>query len=261
MYTEPVDVMGRQPADPEKFLGLRFRVGARSWAVNNGSVVLGGLDSVHFVNLLYWGNKQGDEVAVEAEWQVEEYKRLKQSQLLPDRNKPDFKSQIMEALASPEPSPVGVLYFYCHCSVGDGAKPRLRFGNTSKSEDTLGAADLPQGPLADAPLVFANACTTAQADPHMTSELEDSFFQRGIRAFIGTETKVPIKLASKFAWLYFRFLYRIVDKEPMAAGEALTQARMFLWTQYKNVGGLFYSMTNQYELYLASETEVLKLRR
>ena len=94
----------------------------------------------------------------------------------------------------------------------------------------------------------------------MTSELEDSFFGRGIRAFIGTETKVPSKLASKFAWLYFLFLYRIVDAQPIPAGEALSQARLFLWTQYKNVGGLFYSMTNQYELYLATEEEVLALR-
>jgi hypothetical protein len=62
--------------------------------------------------------------------------------------------------------------------------------------------------------------------------------------------------------LYFQFLYRQADPEfkPMAAGEALTQARMFLWTQYKNVGGLFYSLTNQYDLYLASNEEVLALR-
>ena len=95
----------------------------------------------------------------------------------------------------------------------------------------------------------------------MTSELEKRFFQRGVRAFIGTETKVPIRLASKFAWLYFQFFFRLVDRDPMAAGEALTQTRMFLWTQFKNVGGLFYSLSNQYDLYLASDHEVLSLRR
>jgi hypothetical protein len=95
----------------------------------------------------------------------------------------------------------------------------------------------------------------------MTSELEQSFFERGVRAFIGTETKVPGKLASKFAWLFFQFFHRLVDPDPIAAGEALTQARMFLWTQYKNVGGLFYSMANQYDLYLASDRDVLSLRR
>jgi hypothetical protein len=153
-----------------------------------------------------------------------------------------------------------VIYFYCHCSVGDGAQPCLRFGSTSRLEDTLDRNDLSESSIPDGPLVFANACTTAQADPHMTSELEQAFFDRGVRAFIGTETKVPIKLASNFAWLYFRFFYRHVDPDPMAAGEALAQSRLFLWTQYQNVGGLFYSMSNQYDLYLASNEEVLSLR-
>jgi hypothetical protein len=213
------------------------------------------------MHLLYWGNQPGDEVAVEAQWQAAEYRKWPQSKILPDPGLPDLKEQLVLALDQPGPSPVGLLYFYCHCSVGNGAQPCLRFGNTSKLEDTLGRLDLSQRGISDAPLVFANACTTAQADPHWSSVLEQSFFKRGVRAFIGTETKVPIKLASKFAWLYFQFFNRKVDADPMAAGEALTQARIFLWTQYRNVGGLFYSLTNQYDLYLASNNEVLALRR
>jgi hypothetical protein len=213
------------------------------------------------MDLLYWGNKAGDEVAEEARWQAGEYKMWKWSKLLPDPAGPDLKRQLILALDRPSPAPVGVLYFYCHCSVGDGTQLCLRFGNTSKREDTLSRTELSRRGLPDGPLVFANACATAQADPHGTSELEQTFFQRGVRAFIGTETKVPIQLASKFAWLYFNFFYRLADSAPMAAGEALTQARMFLWTQYRNVGGLFYSITNQYDLYLASDREVLSLRR
>ena len=261
MYTEPVDVTGQSLAVPEKFMGLRFRIGSRSWTVNNGSVALGGPDTAHSVHLLYWGRKPGDEVAVEAQWQAEEYGKWKQSKLLPDLAEPDLKQQIVLALDAPGPSPVAVVYFYCHCNVGDGAQPCLRFGNTAKRDDTIGRADLSQRSIPDGPLLFANACTTAQADPHITSELEQSFFERGVRAFIGTETKVPIKLASKFAWLYFQFFFRRVDPAPMPAGEALTQARLFLWTQYQNVGGLFYSMANQYDLYLASNEELSPLRR
>jgi hypothetical protein len=257
MYVEPVDVTGQTPADPEKFLGLRFRIASCSWLVNKGLLGLGDPDKTNSMHLLYWGNKPDDEVAVEAQWQADEYKKRKQSRLLPNPALPDLKKQIIIALDAPGPSPVGVLYFYCHCSVGDGNQPCLRFGNTS--EDTLGRADLSQKSIPDAPLVFANACTTAQADPHMTSELEQSFFERGVRAFIGTETKVPGRLASKFAWLFFQFFYRQVDPDPIAAGEALTQARVFLWTQYKNVGGLFYSITNEYDLYLASGQEVSSL--
>ena len=258
MYMEEVGVSGPIP-DPEKFLGLRFRIGTRSWDVNNGSVAVGGLDTTSAMDLLYWGNQAGDDVAAEALWQANEYKMWKWSKLLPDPALPDPKGQLKRALDQPIPAPVGVLYFYCHCSVGNGAQPVLRFGNTSKPVDTLSRADMSQRSLPDGPLVFANACTTSQADPHMTSELEQRFFERGVRAFLGTETKVPTRLASKFAWLYFQFFYRRVDPDPMPAGEALTQARIFLWTQYKNVGGLFYSLTNQYDLYLATNEEVLAL--
>ena len=263
MYMEPVDVTGQVLPDPAKFLGLHFRIGTRSWDVNNGSAALGGLDSTYSMDLLYWGDKAGDDVAEESRWQASEYKMWKWSKLLPDPAQPDLKRQLILALDQPAPAPVAVLYFYCHASVGDGAQPVLRFGNTSKREDTLLRTELSSRSLPDGPLVFANACTTAQADPHMTSELEQKFFGRGVRAFIGTETKVPIRLASKFAWLYFQFLYRRADPQfqPMSAGEALTQARMFLWTQHRNVGGLFYSMTNQYDLYLASNEEVLALAR
>jgi len=114
--------------------------------------------------------------------------------------------------------------------------------------------------LIDRPLVFANACTTAAADPYIANELEKVFFNRGCRAYLGTESKVPIQLASRFASIFFNFFYREVDSQPMAAGEAMAQTRLFLWTQYKNIGGLFYAYVNQYELFMAQDAEVVALR-
>ena len=134
------------------------------------------------VNLLYWGDNAQDEAAAQATWQAAEYARLGRAHFLPNRNQPDFKLQIMTAIDEP-PVPVGILYFFCHCSVGDGSKPCLRFGNTSKKNDIVERAEFSLKPLIDAPLVFANACATAKADPSMTSELESSFFDRGIRAW------------------------------------------------------------------------------
>lgn len=261
MHMEPVDVMGAKVPDPERFFGLRFRIGSRAWAVSNSSRALGGQDRTRSVHLLYWGDKQGDVVADESRWQAAKYVKRQLTSLLPSGTQLDPKKQVITALDAPSPSPMAVIYFYCHCSVGDGTQPCLRFGNTSQPQDTVKRNELSQRQLSDAPLVFANACTTVQADPHMTSELEDSFFRRGVRAFIGTETKVPVPLASKFAWLFFQFFYRQVDPAPMAAGEALTQTRLFLWTQYRNVGGLFYSLVNQYDLFLASKEEVAGLRQ
>ena len=51
-----------------------------------------------------------------------------------------------------------------------------------------------------------------------------------------------------------------INDEPMAAGEAVTQTRLFLWTHYRNIGGLLYAYVNQYDLFLARDDEVLALR-
>jgi hypothetical protein len=168
---------------------------------------------------------------------------------------------VIAALEKPEPNPAAILYFFCHCSVKDGSDPVLQFGDSSKMQDVIEASDIYQGQLDSGPLVFANACTTVAADPQGTSELESRFFARDIRAFVGTEAKVPVTLASRFAWLFFQFFLRKVDPEPMAAGEALAQARTFLWTQYRNPGGLFYCLVNAYDLYLASSDEIKRLQR
>jgi hypothetical protein len=260
MYMDPPDPLGEQPIDCERFFGLRFRIASRSRSQKASSLALGNPDTTHALHFLYWGDNPADDVGIESRWQGSEYRLWQQQYFVPDAVQPDLKRQIIRALDNPAPSPVGVVYLYCHCSVGDGTKAVLRFGNTSQAADTLKDSELSQRMLADAPLIFANACTTAASDPHLTNLLEDTFFRRGVRAFIGTETKVPIRLASRFAWLFFQFFYRKVDAEPMAAGEALTQARIFLWTQYRNIGGLFYGLVNQYDLFLASSEEVEQLR-
>jgi hypothetical protein len=110
--------------------------------------------------------------------------------------------------------------------------------------------------------VFANACTTSAADPYIANELETVFFDRGCRAYLGTETKVPIQLASRFAWIFFHFFYRRLDprNRPIAAGEAVVQTRRFLWRYYRNLGGIFYTYVNQYELFMADDAELAALR-
>jgi hypothetical protein len=141
-----------------------------------------------------------------------------------------------------------VLYLFCQCNPGAGNNPTLRFGSTNDPANVIVQTDFGTSALADRPLVFANACTTVAADPYMANDLEEAFFDRDCRAYIGTETKVPIIFGSRFAEIFFRFFYRLLDPAPMAAGEAVTQARLFLWTHYRNIGGLFYSHVNQYDL-------------
>ena len=153
-----------------------------------------------------------------------------------------------------------LLYLYCRCSPGDGTRPVLSFADTSQDADMLSDIDLGHRPLVDRPLVFANACATAAADVYLANQLESTFFDRGCRGYLGTETYVPVRLASRFASTFFHYFYRLVDPAPMAAGEAVTQARLFLWSQYRNIGGLFYSYVNKWDLYAADREEVAGLR-
>ena len=135
----------------------------------------------------------------------------------------------------------------------------LRFGTDLSGQDDVRRHDLPQRPLADGPLVFANACTTAAAGPYMTNLLEESFFQRGCRAFLGTETKVPIAFASRFAAAFFHF-FALRVPEPLAADKAMALAQLFLWCHYRNLGGILYSYVNQYELFMADDAELQAMR-
>jgi len=149
-----------------------------------------------------------------------------------------------------------VLYLFCQCDVGDGSKPVLRFGNSKQPPDNVRQTDISLTKLRDQPLVFVNACTSAGSDPYVANQLEQTFFARGCRAYLGTEIKVPIRLASRFASIFYHFFYREIDDDPIAAGEAVYQTRRFLWREYRNIGGLFYTYINQYDLFMAGDTEV-----
>ena len=171
-----------------------------------------------------------------------------------------LKEELLRQLGAPAPAPAAILYLFCQCAVAAGNDPVLRFGSQAGLADLVKRNELSQKKLDDHPFVFANACTTSGADPYFANELEERFFARDCRAYLGTETKVPIQFASRFASAFFHFFERRADPEPMAAGEALAQTRIFLWTHYRNIGGLFYTYVNQYELFLADESELQDLR-
>ena len=252
-----------EAVDPMGFLALRFRLGYWGYqGVSDASKALGALAKAHQAYCLYWGNHPKDETGVEAAWQRQQFQQWQNQIFVPETlGSPNAYAEVLQAFAAPKRSPTSVLYFFCQAAVGDGNKPVLRFGATSAPVDVLQTTDLLIGkPLLDQPLVFANACTTSSADPYIANLLQQTLFRRGCRAFLGTETKVPIQLASRFAAIFFNFFYRRIDTAPMAAGEALAQTRLFLLTEYANIGGIFYTYLNQYELYMASDSEVQALR-
>ncbi len=258
---DPTDV--GKAVDPMGFLALRFRLGYWGYqGVSDGSKALGAIANTHQTYCLYWGDNPNDETGREAAWQRQQFQQWQNQVFVPQApDSPNAHAELLKAFLAPTHSPTSVLYFFCQAAVGDGNKPVLRFGPTSGPTDVLQTTDLLIGKkLVDQPLVFANACTTSSADPYVANLLQQNLFRRGCRGFLGTETKVPIQLASRFAEIFFHFFYRKADQAPMAAGEALAQTRLFLLTEYANIGGIFYTYLNQYELYMASDSEVQALR-
>jgi hypothetical protein len=254
------------PIDPFGFLGLRFRIQYTLHPPQWTPKHLGGLNETYPTYCLYWGNQAHDDIAQEAQWQrtlwTNQANQANQVFFPASLASPDPKTtELLDLLKEPQSRPVPVLYLYCACSLDKGAnQPVLRFAGTNQAADVIVHVDLPRNEMLDRPLVFANACTTSAADPYIANELESLFFRRGCRAYLGTETKVPIQLASRFAAIFFHFFYRKVDPAPMAAGEAMAQTRLFLWTQYKNIGGLLYTYINKYELFMASAAEIDAMR-
>ncbi|OQP47221.1 hypothetical protein A4H97_06865 [Niastella yeongjuensis] len=258
-YTQiPID--STKAVDGGSFIGLRYRIEYTSHVVQAAPRTLGKVESTYSANLFYWGNNTSDPTYIEASWQQQQLANWQQQLIIPGAGSTNAKKELVSMLNQPAASPLGMIYFFCQCSVGDGNNPVLRFGSTSDAADVVNRMELGILPLQDRPLIFANACTTSTADAYMANELETSFFRRGCRAYLGTEIKVPIRFASRFACIFYNFFFRKVDTSPMAAGEAVAQTRLWLWTQYQNIGGLFYTYINQYELFMAAPEELKNIK-
>jgi hypothetical protein len=260
MYTQALP-SAADPIDPMGFLALRQRLSYTSRPTAPASKALGSMRATHREYLMYWGQHPADEIGVESRWQREAWKGWEGDVFVPASAAPGGeREQVLEALEAPTPAPVTVLYVFCQCSVGKGNDPKLCFDSSQTSAATVTRTEMGITKLADRPLVFANGCGTSASDPYFANELQERFFDRGCRAYLGTETRVPPRLASRFASIFFHYLYRKLNSEPIAAGEAVAQTRLFLWREYRNIGGLLYTYVNQYELFVADEDEVASMR-
>jgi hypothetical protein len=249
MFQQPVPDVG-QPINPLGFIGLRYRMEYIAHNPDGKPEALGSLNKSNRVHYLYWGKKE-TEIAVEAEW-LRTTLSLKwpNQEFVPHMRVTNQKNDLLNSLKSPTPNPVNLLYLYCVCDVGQGNTPVLRFGDNNGYSNIVQQTDMSQEEFLERPLVFANACTTLASSPYMANNLEKTFFKRGCAAYLGTESEVPIILASRFAIVFFHFFYHTVNPKKVAAGEAVVQTRLFLWQHYKNIGGLFYSYVGPYGLYI-----------
>jgi len=235
----------------ENFLGLRFRVSWSKWRRAPASTELGPFDTTERLHVLYWNDAAGDAIHDEAEHQRRVVGALQNHRVVPLTA--DTAAKIDQAKAEfTTPTSASILHFYCHCvHPPGGGDSKLVFGPTASANPAdfeIAGMSFGNARFSGEPFVFVNACDSASADVYEVNEIEQMFFRRGARAFMGTEVKVPVGLAARYAHVFFRLLEEPLDDAGLFTGEAAALARRYLWLNYRNIGGLFYSYIHHYGL-------------
>lgn len=162
-------------------------------------------------------------------------------------------AQLVQALSNPD-TVDQIIYFYCHAqAVG------LVGGGPDASTLTMGRNDVitlgelkNRAPteiiLRGAPLVFINACESAELSPSFYSGFVPYFMSKGARGVIGTECKVPVLFGAAWAKSFFEeFL------QGASLGELVLMKRRDFFLRHNNLLGLLYGVYCNIDTQLVSE--------
>ena len=152
--------------------------------------------------------------------------------------------EVRQALVQAASTPDQVMYFNCHAvsySLLDGQGPDestlLMTGDQRLTLGDLYRDASPQDPLPGNPLVFINACQSAELSPLFYDGFVPYFMAKGARGVIGTECDTPAIFAKAWAERFFdEFL-----KGDSLGGIVLNLRREFYY-QHNNILGLLYAI-------------------
>jgi len=138
-----------------------------------------------------------------------------------------------------------ILYFYCHAvsyQLNDPAGPGssyLKLSNQQRvSLDELRLRASVKKPLSGSPLIFINACESAELSPLFYGGFMPYFTSRGARGMIGTECETPARFAAGWANEFFQeFL-----AGDNTLGEVILKLRQKYYYQDNNLMGLLYAL-------------------
>jgi hypothetical protein len=152
-------------------------------------------------------------------------------------------------LKGPDSPPL--IYFYCHAvskfpDEGGGADDSTVALTDGKADvRTMKMRARTSGPtLTAAPLIFLNACESAELSPYLYDGLMPYFIARGARGMIGTEVETPALFAAEFAK---EFLKRFIAGG-ITLGELLRDMRIEYLEQKNNIMGLVYALYSSGEV-------------
>jgi hypothetical protein len=242
--------------NPLGFLGLCLRLEYNESQQDSAPLGLGSPDQVYRGHLFFWRGRGPDYEEAQGQytsWSAQPGFYAVPNDWPPNANDNAIKKLAKKLLKGDDPSPMALLYLYCQCTFNQNRSPVLYFGDPVSPDVTFTVYELPGSdtPFPCETLVFVNACSSdAPMSPGMANLLESNFLNRGCCAYLGTVNRIPIRIASRFAQAFFHFFLPRDGASPLTAGEAVSQARMFLWTQYNNIAGLYYNYINAYEIFM-----------
>jgi hypothetical protein len=150
-----------------------------------------------------------------------------------------------------DPKAAPLIYFYCHAVSKfpeeeggvDDSRVALTDGKVSVRDLKMKVrTQLP--PLATAPLVFLNACESAELSPYLYDGLMPYLVARGVRGMIGTEVETPALFAAEFAK---EFMRRFTAGNTTIGG-LLRDMRVEYAEQKNNIMGLVYALYSSSEI-------------
>lgn len=156
------------------------------------------------------------------------------------------KADLISLLRSTQPGPQ-LLYFYCHAESAlpsdpggvDASQLILSDGPvTLKDLKRLAALSKTEESLQSAPLVFINACESAELSPYFYDGLVPYLIAKGARGVLGTEVNTPALFAAEFA----RLLLQRFAAGGQPIGELLLDLRREYLMDKNNVMGLVYAL-------------------
>ncbi|QGF23477.1 CHAT domain-containing protein [Raineyella fluvialis] len=151
------------------------------------------------------------------------------------------RTAVLEALKDPSNGDQ-IVYFYCHAVAQGRNDDTGRAAITMEPNSPLTLDDLNDNAgvslrLPKQPLVFINACESADLTPLFYTGFVPYFLSRGARGVIGTQSKMPGLFAIRFAEAFFD---RLFDGQPI--GEAMLATRRDFLDRYRNPLGLLYAV-------------------
>jgi len=193
------------------------------------------------------------------------WKRIEHRQVRPAIESGDQLRAYLKDEGSAAPA---ILYFFCHAraahemndqlfqiaAAADEQASLLLDASGSQGELSVGELrKLRKSPLKARPLVFLNACSSAEADQYYQSQFLTLFVsQWQARAFIGSDWKIPTEFADAFARRALdRFLGRDPDAPQLALGAALHATAVDV-LELKNPFPLIYALYGRPELQAAA---------